>query len=147
MIQDFYSSMSALWDQLALTEPTTLSSFDPYFKRRESQRLVQFLMALRYNFEGLRGLILHREPLPPVDSVVSELLAEEIRLKSLDDQKIVTQQGSSIFVASQRSFNGIKNLLLIMSVHNANRRVIGNLSVLFNQSNHHTLIMVLLPNL
>ncbi|GJV26184.1 hypothetical protein Tco_1378879 [Tanacetum coccineum] len=80
--------MSVLWDQLALTEPATLSSFDPYIKRRESQRLVQFLMALRHDFEGLRGSILHREPLPSVDSVVSELLAEEIRLKSLDDHKI-----------------------------------------------------------
>ncbi|GKC03110.1 gag-pol polyprotein [Tanacetum coccineum] len=61
-IQDFYSFMSALWDQLALTEPATLSR--------------------------LRGSILHCEPLPSVDSVVSELLVEEIRLKSLDDQKI-----------------------------------------------------------
>ncbi|GKE09300.1 gag-pol polyprotein, partial [Tanacetum coccineum] len=88
--------------------PATLSSFDPYIKRRESQRLVQFLMALRHDFEGLRSSILHREPLYSVDSVVSELLAEEIRLKSLDDQKIVTQQGSSIFAASQRSSNGIR---------------------------------------
>ncbi|PWA89615.1 hypothetical protein CTI12_AA109930 [Artemisia annua] len=107
-IQEFNSSMSALYDQLALTEPATLSSFDPYIKRRESQRLVQFLMALRHDFEGLRGSILHRNPLPSVDSVVSELLVEEIRLKSLDDQKIVTQQGSSIFAASQRSSNGIQ---------------------------------------
>ncbi|GKG19173.1 gag-pol polyprotein [Tanacetum coccineum] len=52
-IWDFYSSMSALWDQLALTEPATLSSFDPYIKQRESQCLVQFLMALRHDFEGL----------------------------------------------------------------------------------------------
>ncbi|PWA71849.1 hypothetical protein CTI12_AA263730 [Artemisia annua] len=107
-IQEFYSSMSALWDQLALTEPATLSSFDPYIKRRESQRLVQFVMALRHEFEGLRGSILHRDPLPSVDSVVSELLVEEIRLKSLDDQKIVAQQGSSVFAASQRSSNGIQ---------------------------------------
>ncbi|PWA79125.1 hypothetical protein CTI12_AA209230 [Artemisia annua] len=64
-------------------------------------------MALRHDFEGLRGPILHRDPLPSVDSVVSELLAEEIRLKSLDDQKIVTQQGSSVFAASQRFSNGI----------------------------------------
>lgn len=52
-IQDFYSAMSALWDQLALSKPPELSSFDPYVKRRDSQRLVQFLMALRHEFEGL----------------------------------------------------------------------------------------------
>ncbi|GKD90527.1 hypothetical protein Tco_1366034, partial [Tanacetum coccineum] len=36
----------------------------------------------------LRGSILHCEPLPSVDSVVNKLLAKEIHLKSLDDQKI-----------------------------------------------------------
>ncbi|GJY53365.1 RNA-directed DNA polymerase, eukaryota, reverse transcriptase zinc-binding domain protein [Tanacetum coccineum] len=65
-----------LWDQLALTEPATLSSFDPYIKWRESQ--------------------------------LSELLAEEICLKSLDDQKIVTQQCSFVFAALQWFSNGIK---------------------------------------
>ncbi|KAG6494830.1 hypothetical protein ZIOFF_042592 [Zingiber officinale] len=51
-------------------------------REREEQRLVQFLMTLRDDFEGLRGTILHCSPLPSVDSVVHELLAEEIRLKS-----------------------------------------------------------------
>ncbi|GKD95542.1 hypothetical protein Tco_1379439 [Tanacetum coccineum] len=88
--------MSALWDQLALTEPASLSNFDPYIKQRESQRLVQFLMTSRQDFEGLSRSILHREPLLYVDFVVSELLAEEIRLKSLDDQKIVTKQEGSL---------------------------------------------------
>jgi hypothetical protein len=37
---------------------------------------MQFLTALRSDFEGLKGLILHRSPLPSVDSLVSELLAE-----------------------------------------------------------------------
>ncbi|GKB12549.1 gag-pol polyprotein [Tanacetum coccineum] len=66
-----------------------LESFDPYVKRRDSQRLIQFLMELHKDFEGLRGSILHRNPLLFVDSVVSELLAEEVRLKSHDDKKIV----------------------------------------------------------
>jgi hypothetical protein len=35
---------------------------------------------LRNDFEGLRSSILHHSPLPSVDLVVSELLAEEIRL-------------------------------------------------------------------
>ncbi|XP_062093433.1 uncharacterized protein LOC133799432 [Humulus lupulus] len=81
-VQDFYSAMSNLWDQLALTESAKLQAFAPYIARRDAQRLVQFLMALRDEFKGLRGTILHRSPLPSVDSVVNELLAEEIRLKS-----------------------------------------------------------------
>ncbi|GJU40569.1 uncharacterized mitochondrial protein-like protein [Tanacetum coccineum] len=67
-IQDFYAAMSVLWDQLALTEPPELSSS-----------------------------ILHRNPLPYVDSVVSELLAEEVSLISHDDKNIV---GPSIFAST-----------------------------------------------
>ena len=82
-IQEFYSAMSILWDQLAETESAALRAFKPYTDRREEQRLVQFLMALRSDFEGLRGAILHRTPLPTVASVVHELMADETRQKTL----------------------------------------------------------------
>lgn len=39
-------------------------------------------MALRDDFEAIRGRILHNTPLQTVDSVIDELLEEEIRLKS-----------------------------------------------------------------
>ena len=39
-------------------------------------------MALYDDFEGLHGTILHRSPLPSVDTVVHELLAEEMHLKT-----------------------------------------------------------------
>ncbi|KAH7571721.1 hypothetical protein JRO89_XS04G0125500 [Xanthoceras sorbifolium] len=68
-VQEFYSAMSDLWDQLALTESAELRACAPYIANREDQHLVQFLMALRDDFEGLRGSILHRYPLPSVDSV------------------------------------------------------------------------------
>lgn len=58
--QEFYSTMFDLWDQLELTEPASLQSNVEYLTRRERQRLVEFLMALRNDFEGLRGNILHR---------------------------------------------------------------------------------------
>ncbi|XP_073221550.1 uncharacterized protein [Cicer arietinum] len=58
-------------------------------------------MALRDDFEGIRGSVLHRSPLPDVESVVSELLAEEIRLKThsgvLDKEILSTPP--SVFVA------------------------------------------------
>ncbi|XP_019425863.1 PREDICTED: uncharacterized protein LOC109334254 [Lupinus angustifolius] len=101
-IQEFYSAMTNLWDQLALTESAELQAFTPYTDRREQQRLVQFLMALRNDFEGLRGSILHRTPLPSVDSVVNELLAEEVRLKSHSEKGIVDKgilPSPSVFVA------------------------------------------------
>ena len=105
-IQEFYSAMSSLWDQLALTESAELRAVAAYISRREEQRLVQFLMALRDDFEGLRGAILHRSPLPSVDSVVNELLAEEVRLKSKIDLETPPPAAPAVLAASYRSFGG-----------------------------------------
>ncbi|GKC84120.1 zinc knuckle CX2CX4HX4C containing protein, partial [Tanacetum coccineum] len=71
--------------------------------------LVQFLMTLRQDFEGLRGLILHREPLLSIDSVVSELLAEEFRLKSLDVLGLSPCDYSSIDASYSMEVNNATN--------------------------------------
>ena len=68
--------------------------------------MVQFLIALRDDFEGLRGAILHRSPLPSVDFVVIELLAEEIRLKSKIDKEPLSPTPPSVFAVPQRSSGG-----------------------------------------
>ena len=39
-IQEFYSTITYLWDQLALTESAELWAFVPYIVSREEQRLV-----------------------------------------------------------------------------------------------------------
>lgn len=80
-IREFHSVITGLWDQLKFTEPKELSTNSVYCTYREKQRLVQFLMALRDDFEGISGTILHQTPLPSVDSVVNELLAEEIHFR------------------------------------------------------------------
>ncbi|KAM6551871.1 hypothetical protein CsatB_001679 [Cannabis sativa] len=95
-IQEFYSVMTDLWDQLALTESEELRTFAPYIARRKEQRLVQFLMALRSDFEALPGSILHCSPLPSADSVVSKLLADEIHLKSQSGKGILSTLSSFI---------------------------------------------------
>ena len=102
-IQEFYSAISSLWDQLALTESAELKTVAAYISRREEQRLVQFLMVLRDDFEGLRGATLHRSPLPSVDSVVNELLAEEVRLKSKIDKESPSPAVPAVLAAPYRS--------------------------------------------
>ncbi|KAM3302948.1 putative mitochondrial protein like [Capsicum chacoense] len=57
-------------------------------------------MALRSDFEGLRGTILHRSPLPTVDSVVHELIAEETRIKSQVVQGSKVTTTPVVFAAS-----------------------------------------------
>ncbi|KAI8540873.1 hypothetical protein RHMOL_Rhmol08G0018700 [Rhododendron molle] len=49
-----------------------------YYEFREETRLVQFLMALKDDFEAVRASTLHRSPLLSVDAVLSELLAETV---------------------------------------------------------------------
>ncbi|XP_022895274.1 uncharacterized protein LOC111409461 [Olea europaea var. sylvestris] len=66
-------------------------------------------MALRSDFEGLRGSILHRSPLPSVDSVVSELLAEEIRLKSYAENGIISASKPSVLAVSSKPSSNNQN--------------------------------------
>ncbi|KAK3010459.1 hypothetical protein RJ639_010668 [Escallonia herrerae] len=98
-VQEFYNVMNGIWDQLDLMDPLELRKLAIYQKVREEQKLVQFLMALRTEFKPLRGSMLHRSPLPSVDKVLSELVAEETRLKS---SLLHSMQTQVVPVATQR---------------------------------------------
>jgi hypothetical protein len=63
----------------------------------------------RSDFEGLKGSILHHSPLPSVDSVVSELLAEEIRLQSYSEKKILSASNSSVLAVPSKPFSNHQN--------------------------------------
>ncbi|XP_022859302.1 uncharacterized protein LOC111380069 [Olea europaea var. sylvestris] len=108
-IQEFYSAMTDLWDQLVLTESTELKACAAYITCREQQRLVQLLMALHSDFEGLRVSILHHSPLPSVDSVVSELLVEEIRLKSYAENGIMSASNPFVLAVSSKPSSNNQN--------------------------------------
>jgi hypothetical protein len=94
---------------LALTESGKLKACGAYIERREQQRLVQFLTALRSDFKGLRGSILHRSPLPSVDSVVSELLAEDICLQSYSEKGILSTLTPSVLAVPSKPFFNHQN--------------------------------------
>ncbi|CAK9160432.1 unnamed protein product [Ilex paraguariensis] len=133
-IQKFYSVMIGFWDQLILAEPAQLSTHMIYCTFREEQRLVQFLMALADDFEGLRGSILHLLPLLIVDAAVNELLAKEVRLKTLFEKGLL-----SLPIRLYWLYH-IEGLLIhklnigvelhLMSVVFVVRRIIGRLNVL-----------------
>ena len=68
--------MTTLWDQLALTKPAELSVSAPYITCRESQCLVQFLMALCSDFESLHGsILLEKFSTLPFNKSISSSLA------------------------------------------------------------------------
>jgi hypothetical protein len=95
---------------------------------------MQFLTALRSDFEGLKGSILHCSPFPSVDSVVSELLAEEIRLQSYSENRILSASNPSVLAVPSKSFSNIRTSLTqglaSISAVSVSRKVIGRLSVL-----------------
>jgi hypothetical protein len=64
--------------------------------------LVQILTALCSDFEVLRGSILHSSPLPFVDSIVIELLAEEICLQSYYKKKILSALNPFVIVVPSK---------------------------------------------
>ena len=108
-VQEFYFAMTDLWDQLTLIESNELKACDAYINRRGEQRLVQFLIALYGDFEGVRDSVLHRFPLPSIDSVVSELLAEETRLKSHSEKGTLSTLNPSVLVVPSKSSSNNQN--------------------------------------
>ena len=91
---------------MTLTESTELKACGAYIERREQQRLIQFLTALRSDFEGLKGSILHCSPLP---SVVSELLAEKICLQFYSEKGILSVSNLSVLAVPSKSFSNHPN--------------------------------------
>lgn len=60
---------------------TKMSS--PFVDYSNEDRLVEFLMALTPVFEPIQASLLHRDPLPTLEQVMTELLYEETRLGTL----------------------------------------------------------------
>ncbi|GMP73192.1 hypothetical protein CsSME_00031020 [Camellia sinensis var. sinensis] len=98
-IKEFHDVMVGLWDQLAKLENRDLSMRSSYKEHRDEQRLVQFLIALRDEFEPIRKSILCRSFLPSVETAVRELAEEEKRLKSS-----IVSKFSNLSIKSEDSF-------------------------------------------
>lgn len=64
-----------------------------YQQFRDRQRLYPLLMRLRPEFEPLREQLLHRDPVPRLDTALSELIAEETRLRTLATHRASPEGG------------------------------------------------------
>lgn len=76
----YYTAMTSIWGELALIESAILKACKEYITDREKQLLIQFFIALRSDFEEVRGSALHCTLLPSIDSLVSEIMVEKTRL-------------------------------------------------------------------
>ena len=80
--------MNNLWDQLAISEPEwrCLEDAELFIKYKDNMRLVQFLMALRDDYEPMRANLLHCHPLPTFRSTLAKLISEETHLHSMNSK-------------------------------------------------------------
>jgi transposase InsO family protein len=87
-INDFLARMQFLWNQIDVSDPIWKDPADAqmYVTRRDQHRLHQFLMALRDDFEPVRVQLLHRSPLPTLDTAIFELVRAETRSQTMRSQ-------------------------------------------------------------
>lgn len=99
--------MYAIWDQLPLFEPRRDVATDAckFAEYRDCMRVMQFLIALNDEFQPMRASLLHRDPFPRLETVVSELLTEETRLATLKVQSdtIYISTPTDVVVATSTS--------------------------------------------
>ncbi|KAK0583513.1 hypothetical protein LWI29_037703 [Acer saccharum] len=94
-----YETAKEVWDHLAR------------LYTQSSQNSISWNLIFELlNKKGLRGSILHRNPLPYVDLVVSELLAEEIRFKSQAGKGILSAPNPSVLAVPSRPPSNFENM-------------------------------------
>jgi hypothetical protein len=84
-INEFLSGMQSIWDQLEqsarivndLADATILAT------KRDQFRLIQFLMALTFEFKPVHATLLQQIPLPTLEFAISQLLSHKICLHTL----------------------------------------------------------------
>ena len=96
--------MQFLWNQIDVSNPIWKdpTNAEMYVKHRDQHRLHQFLMALRDDFEPVHVQLLHRSPLPTLDTAIFELVRAETIYQTMCSQPshtvlVVPSSGSSSF--------------------------------------------------
>ncbi|CAN0925637.1 Transcription termination factor MTERF5, chloroplastic [Linum grandiflorum] len=99
-ISSYYQAVVTLWTEHDLLTASLVSSAasSEVLKERASSRLMQFLMCLRPEYEGIRAPILHRE-VTTIEKVLPELLREETRLRSQNKLDIHTTDSAAVGAA------------------------------------------------
>ncbi|CAN0862520.1 Retrovirus-related Pol polyprotein from transposon RE1 [Linum grandiflorum] len=99
-ISSYYQAVVTLWTEHDLLTASLVSAAasSEVLKERVSSRLMQFLMRLRPEYEGIRASILHRE-VTTIEKVLPELLREETRLHSQNKLDIHTTDSAAVGAA------------------------------------------------
>ena len=87
-INDYYNQLRFILDQIDLSDPTWACSKDAqqYATVWDEFHLYEFLMSLNIDYEPIWVQLLNRSPPPSLDTIVNELVREEVRLANLQAQ-------------------------------------------------------------
>ncbi|XP_050888819.1 uncharacterized protein LOC127093974 [Lathyrus oleraceus] len=69
LVNEFLAQIQPIWHQISLAKIS-----------EDHLHLIQVLMALRPEYEVVRASLLHRNPLPSLDTAIQEIIFEETRL-------------------------------------------------------------------
>ena len=85
LVNDFLSQLQAVWDQLALAEPSWENAkyAEKYYKYNDNLWVFHFPMVLAPEYEPVRALNLYRGSLPRLEGVVSEVVSKKMGLSIL----------------------------------------------------------------
>ncbi|KAF2323210.1 hypothetical protein GH714_034182 [Hevea brasiliensis] len=101
-VQTFHSELIGLWIELDMVSMSLVDklTFADLNKERDRNRVLQFLMKLRPEFENIRATIVN-SGITDFDSVLGELLREETRLQTQANLDAKTNNVDTIFFASR----------------------------------------------
>ncbi|KAG2704987.1 hypothetical protein I3760_05G031200 [Carya illinoinensis] len=80
-VTKYFNVLKGLWQDLDLFNDYEWKSLDDcnYNKKVENSRIFKFLLGLNDEFDEVRGRILGRQPLPPIEEVFFEVRREDCR--------------------------------------------------------------------
>lgn len=100
-IQDFYTKLHMLWDQLELLEQIELQANPAFINYWEKQHWLNYWQCAKEDCKSVRYSFSHHMPLPIITAGMSKLIAEKTHFDSLSLLSDIRQyQISSIAIAN-----------------------------------------------
>ncbi|KAL0419303.1 UNVERIFIED_CONTAM: hypothetical protein Sradi_1343800 [Sesamum radiatum] len=89
-IHIYISLLQTLWDQLAICDLVwpNVEATKVYADFRDRQHVWHLLMTLRDEFDYVRSSLLHWSPLSKLDTIIKDLISEEIQWNTLCAEQV-----------------------------------------------------------
>ncbi|CAL1377858.1 unnamed protein product [Linum trigynum] len=132
-VTEYFNLAQELWTEQdlirAVLRPHAAMTEDAIIERQRT-RILEFLMRLRPEFEGVRSALLHKEELK-FDGVLATLVCEETRIRT---QVVIDQrpgEGETLLAVANSAIRGTRSNSLVLAVDHP--PTIGDLFAMFRE--------------